>query len=99
MVYVYALLCAANLLRSDCTTETAIDVISMPNAANELVCLQGGQMTLGSLAIQPQTGEYWKVICTRHRADLPSLAKSRELPIANAPQVLTSPDSDFTDRN
>ena len=99
MVYVYALLCAANLVRSDCTTETAIDVISMPNAANELVCLQGSQMTLGSLAIQPQTGEYWKVICTRRRADLPSLAESRGLPIANAPQVPTLPDSDSTDRN
>jgi hypothetical protein len=39
MVYVYALLCAANLLRSDCSTDTAIDVIRMPNAANELACL------------------------------------------------------------
>jgi len=99
MVYVYALLCAANLLRSDCTTETAIDVITMPNAANELVCLQGSQMTLGSLAIQPQTGEYWKVICTRDKADLPSLAESRDLPIASAPQLLSTPASDSTDRN
>jgi hypothetical protein len=61
-------------------------------------------MTLGSLAIQPQAGEYWKVICTRRGPDLPSVAESpqRDLPIAmHAPQVdsLTSPDSESADRD
>jgi hypothetical protein len=77
MVSVYALLCAATLLRSECTTATAIDVMRMPDANNELACLQGSMMTLASLAIRPEGGEYWKVVCA-HNGDLPNVAGSQQ---------------------
>ena len=70
MVSVYALLCAATLLCSECTRATAIDAIRMPDAGNELACLRDIIATLGGLAIRPGSGEYWKVICV-HGADLP----------------------------
>jgi hypothetical protein len=63
MISVYALLCAASVAGSDCSVENAIDVIRMPDAENELNCLEGTMMTLAQLAIQPGAGEYWKVIC------------------------------------
>jgi hypothetical protein len=82
MISVYALLCAAALSRADCTTDTAIDVIRMPDATNELACARDSMMTLASLAIQPQAGEYWKIICAHD--ELPVVAKSPQsgLPIA-----------------
>lgn len=63
MISVYALLCAATLLRSDCTPATAIDVVRMPDAENELSCLRNSMMTLGQLAIRPEADEYWKIVC------------------------------------
>ena len=66
MVSVYALLCAT-LLHSECTTATAIDVIRMPDAENELACLRDSMTTLAGLAIQPGNSEYWKVICAEQR--------------------------------
>jgi hypothetical protein len=40
MLSVYALLCAAAVARGDCSVDNAIDVIRMPDAANELNCLK-----------------------------------------------------------
>jgi hypothetical protein len=74
MVSVYVLLCAAALLRGQCTEATAIDVIRLPDADNELACLRGSMMTLGPLAIQPEAGEYWKVVCINDRGDTPTVA-------------------------
>ena len=68
MVSVYALLCAATLLRSDCTPATAIDVVRMPDADNEMSCLRDAMTTLAQLAIQPESGEYWKVVCAHDSA-------------------------------
>jgi hypothetical protein len=76
MVSVYALLCAATLMRSECTTATAIDVLRMPDANTELACLQDSMTMLGGLGIQPQGGEYWKIVCARHN-DMPIVAESR----------------------
>jgi hypothetical protein len=63
MVSVVALLCAAIIPRSDCTSQTAIDIIAMGDAANELVCMRDSMMTLASLAIRAGPDEYWKVLC------------------------------------
>ena len=65
MLSVYALLCAAAVARGDCSVDNAIDVIRMPDAANELNCLEDTVVTLAALAIQPNSGEYWKVVCAR----------------------------------
>jgi hypothetical protein len=75
MVSVYALLCAAALLRSECSTATAIDAIRLSDADNELACLRDSMMTLAGLAIQAKSGEYWKIVCARS-GDLP-IAESR----------------------
>jgi len=76
MVSVYVLLCAATLLRSECTSATAIDVIRLPDADNELACLRGSMLTLAPLAIQPGASEYWKVVCTNDGHDLANVAES-----------------------
>jgi hypothetical protein len=92
MVSVYALLCAATLMRSECTTATAIDVMRMPNADNELACLRDSMITLAGLAIRPAGGEYWKVVCA-HNGDLPNVAESQQPDLSlvlRTPQ-LTSP--------
>jgi hypothetical protein len=64
MILVFALLCAAGISPADCTPTSAIDVVQLPDATNELMCLQVGMSTVASLAIQPGPGEYWKFICT-----------------------------------
>ena len=76
MVSVYALLCAATLLRGDCTPETAIDVVRMPDADNELACFRGAMTTMAQLAIQPQDGEYWKIVCRHGGGAGPNFAAS-----------------------
>jgi hypothetical protein len=94
MISVYALLCAATLLRSECTA-TAIDVMRMPDADNELACLRDRMMTVAGLAIKPQEGEYWKVVCA-HGDNPPNIAESRRpdlslvlrTPHLNTPQRL-----------
>jgi len=63
MVSVYALLCAATVAQSDCGIANAIDVIRMPDSESSVHCLQDVMMTLASLAIQPEGGEYWKAAC------------------------------------
>ena len=96
MVSVYALLCAATLLRGECTTTTAIDVIRLPDADNELACLRGSMMTLGPLAIQPEAGEYCKVVCTHSGSDLPNVAES---PQSDLSIVQHAPPLDSANRN
>jgi hypothetical protein len=75
MVSVYALLCAATIARGECTPVTATDVLRMPDADNELACLRDSMMTLGYLAIQPEAGEYWKIVCARG-SSLPKVTES-----------------------
>jgi hypothetical protein len=65
MVSVFALLCAATVARGDCSVDNAIDVIRLPDAANELSCLRDTMATLAPLAIQPDSGEYWKIVCAQ----------------------------------
>jgi hypothetical protein len=91
MVSVYALLCAATLLRGECTPVTAIDVIRLPDADNELACLRDSLMTLAGLAIQPQASEYWKVVCSNGGGGLPSVA---ELPPSDLSVVRQAPQLD-----
>ena len=67
MVAVVALLCVAGIAPANCTQDTAIDVVAMGNAANELSCMQDSLMTLASLAIQAGPNEYWKVVCMADR--------------------------------
>jgi hypothetical protein len=64
MVSVYALLCAAALLRSDCTPATAIDVVRMPDAESGTSCLRHAMLTVAQLAVQPAAGEYWEIVCS-----------------------------------
>ena len=103
MVSVYALLCAATLLHSECTTATAIDVIRMPDAENELACLRDSVTTLAGLAIQPSNSEYWKVICARSRG-LQNVAGSGQHDqslVLRTPQPTSAsrPRTDPADRN
>ena len=63
MVTVYALLCAASVAGSDCAIDNAIDVIELPKVDSDLSCLQDSMVTLAQLAIQPNSGEYWKIVC------------------------------------
>jgi hypothetical protein len=63
MILVFALLCAAGTSPAECTKANAIDVVQLPDATNELMCLQVGMSTVASLAIQPRSGEYWKFVC------------------------------------
>jgi hypothetical protein len=84
MVSVYVLLCAAALSRGECTETTAIDVIRMPDAENELACLRGSMMTLGPLAIQPEGGEYWKVVCVGGDESFPSRPASEQPTLSTA---------------
>ena len=65
MVSVFALLCAATVARSDCSVGNAIDVIRLPDTANELSCLQDTMVTLAPLAVQPDSGEYRKIVCAQ----------------------------------
>jgi hypothetical protein len=63
MVSVVALLCAAAIARSDCSEQTAIDVIKLANTADELSCMRDSMLVLASLAIRAGPDEYWKVVC------------------------------------
>jgi hypothetical protein len=78
MVSLVALLCAAGIARSDCSPDNAIDVIPLPAADNEMICLQQSMMTLAALAIRAGPGEYWKVVCVS--------AADKSPPVAQAPQ-------------
>jgi hypothetical protein len=75
----------------------------MPDADNELVCLQGSMMTLARLAVQAEAGEYWKVVCT-HRADRPNIADTQQPDLPTAlrgaqDDARTRMSTEFADRN
>jgi len=102
MVSVYALLCAATLLRGECSPATAIDVIALPDSDNELACLRDSMMTLGGLAIQPGAGEYWKIVCAPRGGDrkgLAELSDSDALIVPHRPPLDSRrrPGTDFND--
>jgi hypothetical protein len=65
LVWVFALLCGAQLSAADCTSGTAIDVIRFPDARDELSCMRDSMMTVASLGIQPGHDEYWRFVCVR----------------------------------
>ncbi len=70
MVSVVAFLCALALSPSECSRATAIDVIALPAAPNDLVCMQGAQMTLAELAIRADAEHRWIVKCSRSNQGL-----------------------------
>jgi hypothetical protein len=78
MVSVVALLCAAGIACGDCSPENAIDVIHMPDAANELACMRDSMMTLAPLAIRAGPDEYWRVVCVRPHRSGPILVGERD---------------------
>jgi hypothetical protein len=65
MILVFALLCAAGTSPAECTKANAIDIVQLPDATNELMCLRTGMFAVAPLAIQPGHGEYWKFVCSR----------------------------------
>jgi hypothetical protein len=69
MVSAFALLCAVILAPSECTRANAIDVVALPDAPNELMCMQESMAIVASLAIQPRPDEYWKFVCVRSTAE------------------------------
>ena len=65
MVWVFALLCSTYLAVADCDGDTAIDVIRLPDAGDEMSCFHNSMATVASLSIQAGTNEYWKFVCVR----------------------------------
>lgn len=60
------LVCAMNVAPPDCQNETALDIISGPLAANELMCgLHGQAYIAGAGYMERHPGEYIKIKCTR----------------------------------
>ena len=65
-VHLVALICALATPPGDCTRETALQVINLPSAPNELGCMYPAQATVAGLAIAPREGEeYLKTECRR----------------------------------
>lgn len=64
---VVLLVCAAGLPRADCQTQTALQVVSGPDARNELACGLQSQAFLASSAIGRglSGNEYLKILCHR----------------------------------
>jgi hypothetical protein len=81
MISVIALPCTDTVARGECMHENAIDVVRLPDAANELACMRDSMTTLAGLAIRAGSDEYWKVVCLA-------------LP---APALVTQRDDDFND--
>jgi hypothetical protein len=68
MLKTLILICSVSVAPADCKTETAIDVISGPDAANEVACMFHSQAYVaGAGALGPREGEYMKVTCSRTR--------------------------------
>lgn len=60
------LVCAMSVAPPDCQNETALDIISGPLAANELMCgLHGQAYIAGTGYMERHPGEYIKIKCTR----------------------------------
>src|SRR5882724_1181042 len=63
---VLILVCSINLAPADCQTDTAVDVISGPEAVNQSVCGLYGQAYIADTAVGAalRDDEYVKVKCT-----------------------------------
>ena len=66
MFKVLILVCSVNLAPADCQTDTALDVIDGPEAANQSVCGLYGQAYIADTALGTKLpdNEYVKVKCT-----------------------------------
>jgi hypothetical protein len=64
---VLILVCSINLPPADCQMDTAVDVISGPEAGNQSVCGLYGQAYIADTALGTalRDDEYVKVKCTR----------------------------------
>jgi hypothetical protein len=80
----HALLCAVGLAGSECSPENAIDVICLPDVANEMACMQDSMTTLAALTIRAGPDEYWKVVCINRGSDLPSIAGAPQSDLSTA---------------
>jgi hypothetical protein len=87
MISVIALLCAVGVARSECSPDNAIDVIRLPDAANEMACMQDTLTTLAALAIRARPDEYWKVVCIKGTSDLPTIAGVPQSDPSTAPHA------------
>ena len=67
MFQVLILVCSINLSPADCQTDTAVDVISGPEAGNQSVCGLYGEAYIADTALGSglRSDEYVKVKCTR----------------------------------
>jgi len=65
-----ALVCAASLLASDCSRDTALDVIVSP-ARTPMECLMHAQATAASAGLPGGDGRYLKITCERRHAEGP----------------------------
>jgi hypothetical protein len=67
MLKIVILICSITLPPADCQTNTANDVISGPEAANEVMCGMHGQAYIASTAIasRQREDEYVKIKCQR----------------------------------
>jgi hypothetical protein len=67
---VLILVCSINTTPADCQTDTAVDVISGPEAANQSVCGLYGQAYIADTALGTalRADEYVKVKCTHTEA-------------------------------
>jgi hypothetical protein len=70
MISVVAFLCALSLSPAECGRATAVDVIALPDAPNELMCLRDAQATLADLAIRADAEHRWIVKCSRSNRGL-----------------------------
>jgi len=66
MFQIILLVCAMDISRADCQSDTALDVIRGPEVSNEMMCGFHGQAFLASTSLPPRAGrEYMKVQCIR----------------------------------
>jgi hypothetical protein len=65
MVSVVVFLCALALSPSKCSRATAVDVIALPPAPDEMACMREAQATLADLAIRADTEHRWIIKCGR----------------------------------
>ena len=67
MFVVVLLICAADLLPSNCNRATALDIMVGPTAANELICGKHGQAYAAESGRVVLNASYLKIVCSRQR--------------------------------
>ena len=66
MLQIMILVCSVNLSPADCQLETALDVISGPQAESVISCRLQGQALIAATSIARRgPGEYIKIRCSR----------------------------------